>query len=84
MDSVDSMNRLSGFKNGLISEGRRIEDIEMIVSEMSIAGSYQSVMEHSGFFMKKRCVYVYNDMIASGMLMAFKDFCISRFPNKFK
>jgi LacI family transcriptional regulator len=53
--------------------GRAVTEIETVVSEMSVSGAYQSVMQHTECFIQRRSVYVYNDMIASGMLMAFKD-----------
>jgi len=73
MDSSDSMNRLNGFHRGLNMAGRAVTEIETVVSEMSVSGAYQSVMQHTECFIQRRSVYVYNDMIASGMLMAFKD-----------
>ena len=77
MDSSDSINRLNGFRSGLKEAGRAITDIEMVVSEMSVAGAYQSVLHHRECFNHKRAIYIYNDMIASGMLMAFKDLHIA-------
>jgi DNA-binding LacI/PurR family transcriptional regulator len=68
-DKIDSSKRVLGFKRGLGIN----HDIESIVSEISLPGAYQTVIENQSLFSKKRTVYVYNDLMACGVLMALKD-----------
>jgi len=77
MDSKDSMNRLHGFQKGLGTS----DDIESVVCDMSVPAAYGAVMSNASLFQRKRAVYVYNDMMAFGMLMALKDLRIS-VPNQ--
>jgi DNA-binding LacI/PurR family transcriptional regulator len=72
-DNFDSRNRLSGFSAGWSKGGRDPGEIQTLACEMSIPGAYQTVMDNISCFREKRSVYAYNDMMACGMLMAFKD-----------
>jgi LacI family transcriptional regulator len=72
-DSMDSCNRLNGFASGWSAGGRDAGDIQTLIGEMSVPGAYQAVMENKSYFSEKKSVYVYNDMMACGMLLAFKD-----------
>ena len=73
MDDADSSNRLRGFQTGWAAGGRGGDAIEAITCEMSIPGTYRKVMDSVSIFKEKRSIYVYNDMMACGMLMALKD-----------
>ncbi len=77
MDSSDSSNRLSGFRQGLTSQGWGGGPIATITTEMSVPAAYRIVMDNAECFKEKRSVYVYNDMMACGMLMALKDLHIA-------
>ncbi len=72
-DNIDSLNRLRGYTAGWQQGGRDIGEIETLTCEMSVTGAYQAVMDHIPSFREKRSVYVFNDMMACGMLLAFKD-----------
>jgi len=73
MDSSDSSNRYKGFEAGWMALGGDINTIHTITSEMSLTSAYETVMNNIALFTEKRAVYVYNDMMASGMLHALKD-----------
>jgi len=77
MDSSDSSNRLNGFRYGLASGGMSRSEIETITCGMSVPQAYEAVMQHRAVFATKRSVYVYNDLIACGILMALKDLGIA-------
>lgn len=73
MDSSDSSNRYKGFESGWKASGGDVKTIHTITSEMSVTSAYQTVMDNISLFSEKRAVYVYNDMMACGMLHALKD-----------
>ncbi|GAB1483417.1 substrate-binding domain-containing protein [Treponema sp.] len=72
-DDVDSSNRFSGFTDGLSVDGRNASSVEKLASDMSIPGAYQAVIKHLSYFKTKRSVFVFNDMMACGLLLALKD-----------
>jgi DNA-binding LacI/PurR family transcriptional regulator len=75
-DTIDSSNRMNGFATGWSNGGRDASQIQTITCDMSIPNAYQTVIQQVKLFSEKRVVYVYNDMIACGMLMALKDLSI--------
>ena len=72
-DSIDSSDRLNGYADGWSSGGQDAAEIQTLSSEMSIPCAYRTVMDNLAYFQEKRSVYVFNDMMACGMLMALKD-----------
>jgi DNA-binding LacI/PurR family transcriptional regulator len=76
MDSADSSNRYKGFEAGWKASGGDVKTIHTVSCEMSITSAYQTVRDNIALFSEKRALYVYNDMMASGILHALKDMSI--------
>ena len=66
--------RLDGFCEGLDKYRRSIPDKQILTSSVSMDDAYNVVMSKKEWFKKNKfAIFAYNDVIASGALLAFKD-----------
>lgn len=70
--------RLHGYMKGLASAGKALGEDSILTAERSPEAAYEAVMASSAVFCRERTgIFVYNDMMALGVLNALRELCVA-------
>ena len=73
-EPAERSSRLHGYMKGLSSRGKTLDEQAILFADRSAQSAYETVMEHGNLFADgQTSIFVYNDMMALGVLNALRD-----------
>lgn len=73
-EPAERSSRLQGYRKGLASKGKELDETVILSAKRSTAAACEEILEHGELFKNGlTSIFVYNDMMALGVLNALRD-----------